>query len=355
MPARTGLYWWESFSADEVRRDWERAAQFGIAHFLIHLTWRDFQPDRQRLSVRALHDFETALRIADDQCARVMPVLFAAVVDGLNCLPSWARAVAPGARADQTHDLITRPAMRDAEDLLMREIVGEFGRHPAVGGWVVGDRLAEAVTAATMGAQAEWLGEMAEAATRLGEDQPLLNGVSARALVHASVPMDQFHALGIQALVHADWSPTWAQEPERWVRVLTGVAGRLSRSPVIASVGRCTDGPGCTTPAGAADDAERSLEAIDVFGGGGSFAADLFDYVEDLRRLPPYVGDQGLRSRGLFSPDGSPKDAARIWADWCRDRHSIRNVPPSFPDVDPDEWRRRPEPLMREVYEELER
>src|SRR5579875_1307362 len=94
-PSYSASYWWERFSRDEVRRDWEAVVPLGLNAFRIDLTWPDFQPDRLRVSSNAMRNLEATLRVAEDLGANLTVALFPAVIDGRRRLPSWALAMAP--------------------------------------------------------------------------------------------------------------------------------------------------------------------------------------------------------------------------------------------------------------------
>jgi hypothetical protein len=214
---------------------------------------------------------------------------------------------------------------------------------------------------ASPGAFEEWLGLMAEAARASGARQPLWHGLSIRdVILSRTLPCAVLGRLGLRPQVIDGWRPTWAGGSEEWLPFIAAYASSLARSPaVLTNLGLCTrwpgqsGPPGCVSESAAAASAERLLGALHDVGAGGACAAALFDYSSALVRSPVLGDDPGNANRGLLHPDGTPKEAAGIWAQLARSSPAVRPLPSGFPLPDPDLAARSPEQVARECFEAM--
>ncbi|MBV9281869.1 MAG: hypothetical protein JOZ41_17460, partial [Chloroflexi bacterium] len=74
-----------------------------------------------------------------------------------------------------------------------------------------------------------------------------------------------------------------------------------------------------------------------------------------LGRSPVLGDDPGNPNRGLVRPDGTPKEAAGIWAQFARSSPAVWPLPSGFPLPDRDLAARSPEQVARECFEAMSR
>ena len=91
-PIHKAMYWWKSFDADEVDRDFGLLEQHGFKLVRIFLTWEDFQPRPDRISKTALEHLSTTLDIAYEHGLKIMPTFFCGHMSGVNWMPAWMLA-----------------------------------------------------------------------------------------------------------------------------------------------------------------------------------------------------------------------------------------------------------------------
>lgn len=368
-PSSSGLYWWERVRRDEVARDFELAAALHLCRLTISLSWHDFQPDPDRVALGAMRSLETVLTVADDYGLRLTVVLFPVKLGNLLLAPTWALgdAAGEGGRVLSGHHVSRRPlrnlfgdpTMLGAEVFLLREVVGSFTGHPAVDGWVIGDRLAAAGPPSGSQGFEEWIGTLAESARGAGGREPLWHAVSARDLIQSSALSPEVLASrGIGLRVAEDWRPPWALREEAvWPAFLATYATCLGNMPaVVTALGSCTreEASGLTPEARdarASERVERAAPLIQEMGGGGCEGAFLFDFSRSLAAAPPFDAEPHLLTCGCLYPDGTSKRSGRVWTDLFAAGLKVRPVPDGFSAPEPEARRAHPEAAARESFE----
>lgn len=357
-PARAGVYWWEYFEADEVRRDFEAAALSAVHHLDIDLVWPEFEPEAGRVSAPAMRRMEIVLDAAADAGLLLKPALFPALPAGVRSLPPWTTDRFALLEGEPTAlDVWREPGLVRAEEVLVREVIGEFAAHPAVDGWVLGSRLERVRRPGAWPAMEEWLDQMASAARQAGSRQPLWSSISARTVIGAPLRFDVARELGLRWEVAVDWEPPWAGgPPAAWASFLAGYLAALSGVAVAAgNLGPSTAAPGsllpgCLDEARAAAQVEATLHAVRDAGGAGASAAALLDYDPALQRFPPFHQHPAALTRGLLRLDRTPKESAIPWYELDRVPEGI--LPGDFPTVEVERHAQSPEAVARSAYDE---
>lgn len=353
-PARTGIFWWEHFERDTVRRDFETAALYGVRNLDINLTWREFQPDATHVGVSSLRHLETVLSDASDCGLTLGLILFPGLPRNARPLPEWTlQRLVIGAYGHPVRNLWADPTVVRGEQVFVREVTTEFGPYPCVGEWVLGERMADVCPGEAPEVEG-WLANMAEQLSAVPDDTRVTWGISASTLLAAppvGVLPERIHLRIVN-----DRRPPWAERAplEVWLQFVAGYAQQISgREAGIANLGPCTTrperpSPGCTDESEAGRALESGLQAVWRQGGWACGAAALFDYDESLRRLPVYREHRGSLTRGLFTEGRVPKEGAVVWAG-APQKVSLARVP--FPSVDLESSLRDPEGMARDVFE----
>jgi len=364
-PAGSAMYWWERFNPAEVARDVELAAALDLMHLSVSLSWYEFQPGPQRTSVPAMRNLERVLTIADDRGVRVSVVLFPVRLGRLAWVPPWSLSDTrePGTPALSGHHLHRRPirdlvhdrTMVEAQVFQVREIIHAFTGHPALAGWMLGDRVTSVCRPGSALALQEWIGTLAEAAGSAKSKEALWHAVSARELVQSSaVDLASISGQGVGVMVVDDWMPAWAEDSGHWwTAFLAAYATRLAGQPVVArlELHGAIGGSGLQT----AESVERTVQLVAEMGAAGCCGMYLFDFDDRLRASPPFDEEPALLSCGALRADGGEKPWGRIWSDLSRARMHIGPVPAEFPSPDREARSRRPEAVARECFEEFTR
>jgi hypothetical protein len=365
-PRSSGPYWWEHFDQDEVAHDFEVAAELGLPLLRLVLNWEVFQPDRDRLSTRALRNFETVLELAASARLRVIPALLAPLLGGMLWLPAWALALK--GRSEQriwaSHSVTTRPVRNfftdpvlvAAEELLIREVVGNFHDHPSIERWQLADRLSRVEPPPSPDIAVEWTARFVQAVREYDREHLLLFGLDHKDLT-------QYHAIDPLLLREVIDGftlaiPTAKDEP-RTPWILAALTTKLAGAPpIIQGLGVCTTpaegtlDSGCVSPEEAAQWTDEVLRTLVERGGAsGALAPALYDASEELWTVPPYDRAPWLRTSGLLLSDGSPKPLAEVWSELARRRPIVNTEPTAVPDLDLERyWQELPT-----SYEEWER
>ena len=95
-PREKAMYWWGEFDLSPARRDFSLMAEYGLELIRVFLLWEDFQPEINRISVRALDDLVRVADLANDRRIKILPTFFCGHMCGVNWLPSWILEVGKG-------------------------------------------------------------------------------------------------------------------------------------------------------------------------------------------------------------------------------------------------------------------
>jgi hypothetical protein len=359
-PRLRGLYWWNDGSRDDLRRDFDTAAEYGVRHLQVSLPWPEFQPVADRVSVGAMRGLELLLDEAAEYGLSVRPVLFPVRVGRLIVLPQWAlhplelgeREIYASGGFTQLapFNLYSDQQMVAAESLLVREVVGEFRDHPAVSGWCLGSGTAAFGAPRAAEEFGEWLDALvAAAALRGSRPGTLWTSISARDIVR-SAPFDPTvpGSLGVSIAVQPLWAPAWAHGAGAlWPAFLAGFTASLSGGAVSLSL------QDAWTPDTVMDGAaqQRAVEHLLAAGGAGALPPPLFDLDDAVARTEPYRRGANETAIGLLRVDGSPREAFAFWRDLQLDPPATRGVPTDFPAPDPEHRAVAPEDVAYRSFE----
>lgn len=366
-PAAAGVYWWERPELD-VCPEFDAARDGGIEQIGVDLLWNDFQPDRTRVAVGPMRQLERVLQTAWDRHIRVRLTFFPVRIGPMVWLPSWT--LQPGTNASgrvvsghHLHsmlacNLFADQRMIEAEERLVREVIGAFADHPAITGWVLGRGLSSASPVGDARIFGQWIGALADTARRAGAGQTLWYSLSSLDLVcRGAVAPECATAAQVTVEVVDDWKPDWATVSRpTWAGFLAAYARSIAGAPVtVGGIGGCTIRPdsdpgSCRMEAEVAEEIAAGLEAVHASGGAGAAALSLLDYDDDLRRAPPYHDDPDLLTAGLFTTHAAPKATLTPWAAWSTNGEALRPAM-DLPRPDPEERHVAAQSVAREFYE----
>jgi len=355
-PSSSGPFWWGAFRADEVQHDFDLLAAFGIRRLRIALTWYDFQPSAEMVSVPAMRNLEQVLRLAADRGISLTVTLFPVQLFGVAFVPELALADEGGQRdavlcgsstsRRPVRNLFRDPRVVRAQLFLIREVVGEFADHPAVLGWVLGDGMAS-VTAPEDREQLEaWLGRIVEAVTSTRNARPLWHAVSVRDLaLNPHLDLSALGRSGLAAWLGVDWRPGWAADTSAtWESFLTVYTAGMTGFPAMLSAGCRPETAGQVPPAPA-----RILDAVWSAGAAGYELAAAFDFGADVARVDLLQPAGICLKQGLFSADGTPKDLDVV--DLLSDTDRVARAPEQLTSLpDARERAEDPEGVIRSCF-----
>jgi hypothetical protein len=366
-PPRKAMAWWSSFDAEEVRADFAEIARLGLGLVRIFLLWEDFQPAPGAVSPRALADLRTVCDVAAEAGLSVDVTFFTGHMSGPNWAPGWlllpdqplppgARQVVSGGRVYSCgyRNPFTDPLALDAEELLLRAVVGELHAHPAVALWNLGNEPDLFARPPDAAAGRAWVRRMAGVVRSLGTSAPITCGLHVASLVEDNglrVP-DVFAELDLAAMHAYPMYADWARGPldVDFVPFTCALTAALCGRPVLMEeFGGCTEAPG--RPSGwwewpcfgaprrqfmaSEEDLAAYVEAVlprlvDV-GATGALLWCYADYGEELADRPPCDESRHERWFGLVRPDGSWKPHARAVQRFAATRPVVRTGVPAGP------------------------
>lgn len=358
-PRSSGPYWWERFRRDEVEADFETVARLGLPLVRVELTWEVFQPDRDRVSAAALRDLESVLDLALDSGLRVMLCVLAPVRGELLWLPPWALAVeGPDVRRVLSAHSVSSRAVRDpftdsvmvaAEELLVREVIGNLHEHPAIDRWQLADSITDIAPGPSPDAACRWLAQLVSIAREYDRAHPVLCGLS-------TSDLRQDHGLRPHELAESvdgfTLSVTLLTDDPLAPWRTAALLSRIADKPIIVQGVRiCSCDPregalnGCLSLAAGADAVEEALTALVERGGsGGAIAGPLYDLPPEPWVTTITGNDPSSQYTGLFAASGTQKPVADVWSRVARSQPHARSLAHAAPSLDPEQyWRELPD------------
>lgn len=347
-PRRKAMYWWNDFDPGEVREEFSLIRDLGMSLVRIFLLWDDWQPAPDTVDTAVLAHLITTADIAADLGLRLDVTFFTGHMSGPNWAPGWlldpgpaptpslwqlvsgGRVVSGGYRNPYTD-----PAALQAEEHLLRTVVGALKDHPGIGVWNLGnepDLFAWPPDAATGRA---WVQRMSGIVKEIDAQHPVTCGLHVPNLTednHLHVP-DVFATLDFAAIhgypMYADWS-RGPLDPD-FVPFLCALTSALSGKQTLAEeFGGCTTAPGDPSAVWewTAYGAPRSqfmaseeafaayiadvLPRLVAVGALGAVLWCFADYVPALYDRPPCLEARHERFFGLVRPDGTLKPHAEV-------------------------------------------
>lgn len=322
-PARTGVYWWDSFESAEVEHDFELASAMGFHEFGINLVWHVFQPDGERVPAQPMRDLERVLDVAAGTGTTVLVTLFPAVVSGKPWIPSWlldewapraGEIMASGSPSNRpARNLFDDERATGAGLRLTREVLASFAEHPGCKGWVLGNRLTAVSKPASASRFGSWLARLVETARSAG-GQNLWYGIGGRDVIEsAETDFAAIRNLDVGVLVDGGWRPPWARCPTAdWATFLALFVSAVGSNRVmIAADGFDRESRGQDSGR-FAKYLESTMSGAQAGGAAGCLAPALFDDDRALGPGRPFHG-AGEPRQGLLRPSGEMTVAGDVW------------------------------------------
>ncbi len=386
-PRRKAMYWWSHFDADEVREEFADIRAMGFGLVRLFLLWERFQPGARDVSGAAVADLCTVCDIAADAGLVLDVTFFTGHMSGPNWVPAWllrpdepkpsgVREVVSQGRvvaAGYANPFVDPLAVQAAEHLL-REVVRELRRHPAVFLWNLGNEPDLFGRPLEARAGREWIRRMAGTIRELDSSRPVTCGLHVASLVEDNGfrVHDVFAELDLAAMhaysIYADWAagPLDADFAPFACALTAALCGKPT---LMEEFGGCTERPG--QPSGhwewapygeprrqfmaseedlAVHVGELLPRLVDV-GAVGALLWCYADYVPELWDRPPC--DQSWHERWfrLVRPDGSWKPHAFAVQQFAATRPRVRPARRVVTlDVTAEEYYREPLAHARRLY-----
>ncbi|MGI6468013.1 MAG: hypothetical protein GXZ09_06565 [Syntrophomonadaceae bacterium] len=342
-PIHKAMYWWKSFDADEVDRDFGLLEQHGFKLVRIFLTWEDFQPRPDRISKTALEHLSTTLDIAYEHGLKIMPTFFCGHMSGVNWMPAWMLA---DHHQPQPFDIYaggviyTDRALRDcysddevieAQSFQLASVCQHIRHHQALYGYDLGNENSNFAIPPDREKARHWLQVMTSTIRRYSPDKPVTIGMHSEDLEQDRQMWPQDAALYCDYLCMHGYPAylSWVNDPmdAHALPFLAIVTEWLGGKPVLLEE---FGAPSCRDDKEQAEASVMSLfplfaenqvkgfyqEALDVLQQEhclGALAWCFADYHPRLWDRPPL--DRRIHERyfGLFRSDHSPKPAVEVF------------------------------------------
>ena len=311
-PARTATYWWEDFRQDEVVREFNLAFASGATLLHVAVPWDASQPYSENVSLTLMRNLETTLGVAADIGLRCVVAIAVASLFDVLTVPHWFYELSVDERARLIRvmrRLYEDPLVLAATNRLTEEMTGEFGDHPSLQGWIVGDGMFAASHPRSADHFEAWLDRLRSAVHARGKR--VWHGVSSRDIGENSAL--RFRAMadaGIAALVRIDWRPSWVQEAVAWPVFLASYIRSLGGlPPLLAGTGSQP------IPPSDSDEAQTlaTIDEVRAAGAAGILWPALLDYDVRLRTRPPFTTAPAELTRGLLPTGGHMSARAAAW------------------------------------------
>jgi endo-1,4-beta-mannosidase len=358
-PRRKAMGWWKGFDRGEVEDELDVVRDLGLSLVRIFLLWEDFQPTPDGVAGSALADLETVAGVAADRGLGLDVTFFTGHMSGPNWSPAWLLGgdqPVPGGRQVVTagrtvtggyRNPFTDPLALDAQELLVRNVVGRLHDHPGIWAWNLGNEPDLFALPPDAGAGPAWARRLVSAIRERDEHHHVTIGLHVPDLESdLGLRADRmFRECDISAMHAYPVYSSWAQGPldGDMVPFVSALTAALSGRPVIAEeFGAPTAPPGEPTQTwrwqiGATareqvmlseeDLAAHLAEVLPGLVSAGAHGALLWcfaDYHESLWDEPPCDRQRHERHFGLVRPDGSLKPHAKVVRDFCAARPTVR-------------------------------
>lgn len=391
-PRNKAMYWWSDFDQSEVADEFDLIADLGMDVVRIFLLWDDWQPAPDSVSKSCLTALGEVCDVASRSGLRLDITFFTGHMSGPNWAPSWlldtkrralpspdARQVVSGGKVVDAgyRNMFHDPIALEAERLLLRTVVAEYGGHDAVWMWNLGNEPDLFARPVSDEAGAGWVTEMSEIVRSIDPHHPVTTGLhTANLFANNGLRVDQVFSTSDVAVMHGyPMYIPWARgdlDPD-FVPYLCALVTALTGKPCLAEEwGGCTspnDGPSTVwewlsygrqrtqfmaNEEEFADYVARTLPRLVEVGAPGAFLWCFADYAPELWHRPPCedTGATHERHFGLVRPDGSLKPHANVVKDFAVANPMVRE-PSRVVDLDvsADEYYRDPAGHARRLYE----
>ena len=374
LPTSAGPRLWRRFDAGEIRDDFAHIAALGLDAVRVPLFWSDFQPSTDRINPRMLDRFGDFLQLAADYGLKVVAGLWTGFWDGALWWPDWGVNPAPlpphwpllvndkWITWGRLRHPFTDERMRQARELLIRELVAYYADHPALMAWEPLPGFGRLSAASDKDAARRWMDETIESLTHTAPRQQNVFLMAFDALENPDAigPEDIIQAGGRPGLSMATFASDRRHLPLsiRWLCFAVELTNALAGEPVsLYLAGLPTAPPG-----------ERSMARDGVFYASEEDAAEHLaqvialarqaelpslwlwrwaDIPEEQWQSPPYDRPNWRRSTGLLRADGNEKKLVQA----LQSQASI----PEFThlEVDLDAYRAHPYQYLNALWQEF--
>ncbi len=379
-PAEKGVYWWREFALSTGKRDFSLAAEYGLELMRIFLLWEDFQPEINRISVKALEDLVRAADLAQDHRIKILPVFFCGHMKGVNWLPSWMVGRGKGEgrysvfsmgkiRKGRVRNMYSDREVWKAQKLLIHETSDALQDHPAVWGWDLGNQPSKLITPPSRDSARAWFEEMVTELRRWNSSLPIIWSMDQSDLEEGRIPGPKELApyCDFISIQMDPGQAKWADGPmdEEVPLFLCLVARWLGgKGALVGDLGVPTEplfpyfteedrkelgGAGLVKEGDAETFSERSLALLKSHGIKGALARSFSDYDSSLWERPPLDERVAERFCGLFRRDGSAKPAARMIREFPRERKD-RDLLWDWVDIRPEEYYENPQGQLIRLF-----
>lgn len=380
-PRRKAMYWWADFDADEVKDEFETIKEIGFDLVRIFLLWEDWQPEPDRVEVRALDNLELVCDIASVLNLKLDVTFFTGHMSGPNWVPGWMlredlplpddvnQVVSEGRIVYQGYrNPYSDPLVLEAEELLIDTVVSRLKDHEAIGIWNLGnepDLLAWPPS--SLGGRA-WTRRMAERIRAIDPLHPVTCGLHLYSLTQENgLRVDDVFTETDLAVMHGyPMYANWSQRPldPDFVPYLCALTSALCGKPTLMEeFGGCTEAPGNPSKvwewrgygrtrrqfmASESDYAKYIEQVLPKLVEVGALGAVLWcyaDYALELYGRPPC--DELIHERffGIVRPDGTQKPHAEVVRRFARGEPKVQPAQKTVAlDVSPDTYYQ--DPLM---------
>lgn len=385
-PRRKAMRWWSEFDPAEVDEEFGVIAALGLQLVRIFLLWDDWQPRPDEVSARCLDDLEAVCDCASRHGLRLDITFFTGHMSGPNWAPGWLLSSAP-ADASKLQvvsggDVVLGgyrnpffdPVALEAEELLLRTVVGRLAGHPAVYAWNLGNEPDLFAWPRDHREGRAWTRRMATVIREL-DDRPVTCGLHVASLLEDNgLRVDGAFAETDFAVMHA--YPMYLElargplDPDL-VPFTCALTSALSGKPVLME-----EWGGCTAPPGEPSQTWRwtsygrprsqfmaaeeelaeyiaaVLPRLVEVGATGSLLWCFADYDESLHQLPPLLESRHERHFGLLRADGSLKPHAEEIARFAAERPTVVEKPRRRVELDvtPEEYYSAPVRHAERLY-----
>jgi endo-1,4-beta-mannosidase len=384
-PRRKAMRMWSDFDGPEIRDGFALIRAYGMNLVRIFLLWDDFQPEPDRVSTTAMNHFAEVCDIAADNDLSLDVTFFTGHMSGPNWAPRWLLSGKPIPDARQCvsgHAVVdngyrnpfTDAQAITAEKILLKEIIGEFRTHRAIGIWNLGNEPDLFALPPHAESGRAWVREMTVCIRSIDPAHPVTCGLHAASLTQNNgFRVDQVFAETDIAVMHS--YPMYSDlakgplDPDYVPFTCALVSALCGKPALMEEFGGCTV-PGLSESwlwqsygqdrtqfmAGEDEFAEyisKVLPKLVDVGATGALLWCYADYDRSIWDRPPCDESRHERHFGLVRPDGSIKPHAEVMRKFAAGNPFVKKATRTVDiPVSSDEFYRDPARYSAELYRE---
>lgn len=385
-PRQKAMYWFSDFDADEVRREFEQIASFGLKMVRIFLLWEDWLPENENdISHQASRQLAQVLDIADQFKLKLNITFFTGHMSGPSWVAPWMlksgenpsfvrQVVTLKGVSDQSYlNLYHDPQLRRAAKRIVEHVVRCFHQHPALGAWNLGNEPGFFSRPESSEAGLDWIQEFSETIKTIDSNHPTTCGIYMDALIeNQGLRVDQIFKVLDLAVIHGyPMYADWIDDPldSNYIPFLAALVQGLTQKPVLVEeFGGCTEA--LTKPStiwkwqaygkareqfmASEEDFARYIDEVLTKlwqqGALGALIWSYADYHPSLWNKPPCDEAKHERFFGLVRSDGSVKkhaDAIKNFSERNLERQSLKRFDLK---MSADEYFQNPRQNIQDLY-----